>query len=243
MINPIKKIVDVHSHVLPMMDDGSKSLEMSVEMLIKANDAGTEKMVLTSHFYPHKESIDSFTKRREESLKILLDGIKNKNVPKLSIGAEVYYFYGISAASDIRELCYTGSDFLLIEMPFSKWNRADIDEIERLMVTQNVLPIIAHFERFIDFGNMKYIKQLKKMGCLIQTNSEFIIEKDTRKKALKLIKKGFIDLIGSDAHNTESRPINIKECVDILTENLSLETLDRLFYFSRIINKNTKNVN
>jgi len=121
-------MIDIHSHILPKMDDGSRSVEMSVEMLKESYNQGIDVICATSHFYPSKESPERFIERRKESF-LKLAPYLTKEMPIIRLGAEVQYFEGITNVELLPRLRIQGSNLLLIEMPFSKWSERMIKDV------------------------------------------------------------------------------------------------------------------
>jgi len=240
MKNAIKEyqktsVVDVHSHMLPMMDDGSRSVEESLELLGETCRQGVDTVVLTPHFYGDREAPESFLKRREASLQALKAGMANcpDPLPNIYIGAEIAYYFGMGSSEALPELCIGGTKCALIEMPFCAWTRADVEEIYSAMKNYGITPILAHIERFIGYGkNLKYLKELASRDILLQSNAEFFTDKKIRKKALKLLKGGFIKLIGSDCHNKDKRPQMIGDAINIIREELSEDYIKTIESFS-----------
>ena len=90
-------IIDFHSHVLPGIDDGSHSLEESIAMLRMEAEQGVSHVIATPHFYPRHDTPEDFLRKRREAEILLREEMeKHSNLPALSVGAEVYYFPGIS---------------------------------------------------------------------------------------------------------------------------------------------------
>ncbi len=201
--------------MLPKMDDGSSSTKESIEMLKESYSQGVTDVVLTSHFYPVDEKIEDFLERRDDSLKHLLSSIKDMDgIPKLHLGAEVAYYYGISSSSKIKECCFKGSNYLLLEMPFERWDNSIVDDVINLKNKYSLNVIIAHFERFLPYKNKKHIKILYQNGFILQSNCEFFIRNETRREAFKWLK--YIGLLGTDSHNMNKRRPNMKECLDLI---------------------------
>ena len=231
MKNAIKEyqrtnIVDVHSHILPKMDDGSRSVEESLALLSDAYRQGIDTVIMTPHFYGDRERPESFLARREASLKTLKAAIASydKPLPAICIGAEIAYYFGMGSSEALPGLCIEGTKCALIEMPFCAWSRSDVEEIYSAMKNFGITPILAHIERFIGYGkNLKYLKELASRDVLLQSNAEFFTDKKTRKKALKFLKSGLVKLIGSDCHNAEKRPQIIGDAINIIREELSGE--------------------
>ena len=112
--------VDFHSHVLPGIDDGSACLEQSIAMLQTEAEQGIEHVVATPHFYAHHDNPERFLRRREAAEARLREEMeRHPGLPKLSIGAEVYYFPGISNSDALKELTIDKKRCILIEMPVS----------------------------------------------------------------------------------------------------------------------------
>ena len=82
-------MIDFHSHFLPGMDDGSKSVQESLKMLSLARDSGVNQIVATPHFYASKESPEHFLRRRESSWETLKEALPD-DAPQIWLGAEVY---------------------------------------------------------------------------------------------------------------------------------------------------------
>lgn len=208
---------DVHCHILPAIDDGSKDVQMSLEMLKRESEQGIEGVIFTPHFYAFRNSPEAFIKRRDNALNKLADSFSSiPDVPKYTVGAEVHYFRGMSRTDGLESLCIGNSNYILIEMPFRDWQPVFIDEIEEISEVLGLQVIIAHIERYLD-QNRKLVKRLfDNPDILIQSNAEFFTDKKTSAKAIKLLKKGRIDLLGSDCHNLDERRPNLAEAMEII---------------------------
>ena len=184
-------MIDVHSHILPKIDDGSKSVEMSIEMMKQSYAQGIDTMIATPHFYISHIDVEHFVKRRQNAYDTLVEAIDGMtDMPKLNLGAEVLFFNGISVFDDLEKLTVNNNgEYLLLEMPFSKWNDKILREVESLMYDRKLKVIIAHIERFIDFQKgTNYINELLSLGPLVQMNGEYINGFFTKSKALSMIK-------------------------------------------------------
>ena len=108
--------VDFHSHILPGIDDGSASVQQSVEMLRMEAEQGIKYVVATPHFYPKHDTLEHFLARRTRAEARLREEMtKHTGLPEVSVGAEVYYFSGISESDAIRDLTIAGKKFILLE--------------------------------------------------------------------------------------------------------------------------------
>lgn len=222
-------IVDFHSHILPCVDDGSKSFEQTTEMLCETSNQGIKSIVATPHFYASSDIPEKFFKRREAALTKLLDIYNSfSSIPDIYIGAEVAYFPGMGNSSITKDLCIVGTDKILVEMPFDTWNDSVIEDIILLRDKEGLFPIIAHIERYIKYQEKGIIEFFRDNGILIQSNAEFFVNRRTRKKALNMLCDGKINLIGSDCHNTSTRKQNIGEAINIISEAFGDEAIEDL---------------
>ncbi len=211
-------IPDLHSHILPQMDDGSRSPEMTRAMLDGMAAQGVQQLAATPHFYPTKDGIDRFLDRRERAVSLLRTVYDPAVHPKLTLGAEVAYFHGISHADQIRAMTYLGTRFILIEMPFTRWERGVIEELLAIRDELDLLPIVAHIERYIFMQKHNTLPMLMENGILIQSNAEFFLDSHTRKKALKMLERGEIQFLGSDSHNLTDRKPNLGDAIAVIAE-------------------------
>ena len=219
------RIIDFHSHVLPGIDDGSRNAEMTKAMLEETYRRRIRKLVATPHFYPSRMEKESFLKRREAAARSLLNIYDKDTVPVVYLGAEVAFYPAIASTDGIRDLCIVGTDTLLVEMPFDRWSNADIDSILELRNTLSLNVVIAHIERYASYQRKDTLPYLVENGIFIQSNSEYFTSFGTRREALKLLEKGYIHVLGSDMHDTSSRPQNLDEAKDEIRKHLGVEYL------------------
>ena len=212
-------MIDFHTHILPNMDDGSDSVNTSIELLNILKNEGVKLVCLTSHFYPKQESIDDFIARRNKAFSML-----KYDDMKLKLGAEIHYYRGISTSEDIYKLCIENTNILLIELSFS----APINDnvIKELINLKNrgFRVILAHIERYnIDNGQLL---NMHNNGILFQCNSEVFDGFFSSRKYLKLLKNGLIDVIGSDTHNNTDRKPNYKKAMTVIENKLGASFLE-----------------
>ena len=224
-------VVDVHSHILPQMDDGSRSVEESLALLSDAQSQGIDTVIATPHFYGDRERPESFLARRSAAVNALKSAIAagSAPTPTIYLGAEIAYYFGMGSSEALTGLCIEGTRCALIEMPFCAWSQSEVDEIYSAMKNFGITPILAHIERFIGYGkNMKYLKEFASRDVLLQSNAEFFTDKKTRKKALKFLKSGFVKLLGSDCHNKDKRPQIIGDAINVIRKELSNEYINMI---------------
>ncbi len=227
---------DVHCHILPGIDDGSKDVNMSLEMLKLEADQGVEGVVFTPHFYAGNDFPERFIRRRDKSLNELKESLtKLPGCPRYTAGAEVHYFRGMSRVNGIESLCIGDSDYILIEMPFRDWQPVFVDEIEEISNVLGLRVIIAHIERYFNQSKRLVNRLIDNPNLLIQCNAEFFIDKKTSSKAIKFLKTGRIDLLGSDSHNLDDRKPNLDEALSIIEKHDKKGALDHIIRISRTI--------
>lgn len=212
-------MIDFHSHILPDIDDGSRSVKESVELLEKLSEQGIEKVIATPHFYADNETVNQFLERRRLALNSLSVEL-NSETPQILLGAEVRYYQGISHLENLRDLCIENSDLLLLEMPFCKWTEYTVKELAEISNIGGITVVLAHIERYLEFGNLQFLDNLLQLGVLMQVNASFFVELSTRRKALKMLKNQTIQLIGSDCHGMNHRPPRIDEAFDRIRKKL-----------------------
>ncbi len=221
-------VIDFHSHILPGIDDGSSSVETSLEMLSMSRQQGVELIVATSHFYADKDSIESFLGRRQQAYESLM-AEHQQNLPKIIPGAEVYYFDGISRTDKTMQLCIRGTNVLLLEMPFVTWTQSVLDEVGVLLRKRDCRVVIAHLERYQKIpGNKPWIDRLLQMPVIVQVNAEGLLDWRMRGSLVKMFKEGTARLLGSDCHNVSTRPPNLGEGREVLQKKLGSEILQQI---------------
>lgn len=226
-------IVDFHSHILPGIDDGSRSVEQSIAMLQKEAEQGIHRVIATPHFYAHSDDPKSFLQRREEAEEKLRTQMQqHAGLPELGIGAEVYYFNGISDSDVLLELTIDKKRYILIEMPMSPWTERMYRDLEGIWIRQGLMPVIAHIDRYITpFRTFGIPERLEDLPVLVQANAGFFLHRSTRSMARRMLKKGRIHLLGSDCHDLKDRAPNLGEAVDVIRKQSGEESLDRIAYY------------
>jgi len=207
-------MTDIHCHVLPHMDDGSRSAEESLAMLEALAAQGVDCVVATPHFYADENSPEEFLARRAASAAILAESWR-PGLPTLELGAEVGYFEGVSRCKEIDSLKIGDSGSLLLEMPYCRWSRRMLQEIRDLQ-TSRATVVLAHIERYLGWQDPKTWDALLEWGVLNQCNASFFLRWRTRCKAIRMLREGRIHLLGSDSHNMDARPPRLGEAWAVL---------------------------
>ena len=217
-------MIDIHTHILPHLDDGAKNTETSAAMLNSLKTQGVKTVVCTPHYYGRKSSPADFIKRRNA----MFEHIK-PHIPEgieVRLGAELH-FTGINMPEhdELIKLAIQGTKYILVEFPFTTaWAGELMEKLSDFIRDTGYTPIVAHAERYREVQkNPALISELIHMGCLIQVNASSFMDRREKKLAFALLKHGMVHCIGSDAHNMEGRAPNLTE---------AKETLEKAGYLS-----------
>lgn len=213
-------MIDIHSHVIPRIDDGAKDEEMAVSMLKIAEKGGTKKLVVTPHFmrgrfdYEYNEVTEEVEKLRRLA--------KDNNVEiEIYQGQEIYYsdkiveYYNRGSIGTIN-----GTRYMLIELPMVEFNLDQVvDNLYELQL-KGITPIIAHPERYRPFiKKPSLINKLIKEGCLFQLNTGSItgeFGRDVKKTAEAYLMNRVYNFIGSDGHRDTKRNTDLSQFLNIV---------------------------
>ena len=205
---------DIHTHILPGIDDGSRSVDMSLEMLKEEVRQGVKGIICTPHFYADSDTPREFWTRRQRAVESLAERIGEvENCPPIILGAEVHFYSGMSRSESLRNLTLGNTDYILVEMPFRHWNRSFVQEIRDIGNNLRLQVIIAHLNRYMDRDRDLLEELMFDTGALIQVNAEAFIDRSSRRKMTRLLKDGKIHFLGSDCHNMADRAPNLEEAV------------------------------
>ncbi len=233
---PAMGMADFHTHIIPGIDDGSRSAEMSIEMIKTSVEYGAGAIVLTPHFYATQDNPKHFFEKREKCMRTLASAGAGKLIP-IRYGAEVAFFDGIAETDELKKLRISGTKNILIEMPFHPWPQRVADEIMALNRNRDYQIILAHIERFFDYFKPETFDMFLSQGILMQSNAEFFIDQRTRKKALKLLEEGKIHILGSDCHNMTTRKPNLGEACEIISGRLGDGVIEEMVKRSHLLLK------
>lgn len=200
-------MVDIHCHIIPLVDDGSKSFEETMNMARQAEKLGYDKIVATPHYIDTDVKVTaSFI---EDSIKKLNKEFKKNNIDiKMYAGNEVFFANDMyKLLVDKKALKIGNTRYVLFEFPMFNSKPLNMkDEVYNLIVS-GYIPIIAHPERYI-FTKEAYSDfiELIDMGALMQINLgsiSGIYGKVAKSNVKKLLKKNMVHFIATDSHNSE----------------------------------------
>ena len=219
-------IVDIHSHIIPGIDDGSKSMEMTLEMLKNAEIEGIKEIVATPHYLlEYGEAKIEEVKDHVNKINLILE--KEKIDLKVYSGQEVYFTEKIIEdyiEGNIGTI--NDSRYMLIEFPMQKFDENTFDFLYELQV-RGIVPIIAHPERYKFFiENSFLINNFINEGYLFQVNAGSIEGKfgeRVKKTANMFLDNKIYSFIGSDAHNNTSRNTGLKNAITLIKQDINID--------------------
>ena len=226
--------IDLHSHILPQLDDGSDSVEMSLAMLYQMAEQGVDVVCATSHYYAKYNSIPTFCERRAEAME-RLSSVLTAELPRVLPAAEVAYFPHMEE-QDLTPLCIQGTRTLMLEMPFSDWTGLQLETVEALVLDCRYDVVLVHPERFcFSKSNRHKLEKLAELPIGLQVNAGSLLRWGTRRLALDLLQMAQYPLLGSDCHNLTSRPPNLKEGRKVVMQKLGEAFLKKIDWYGEWI--------
>lgn len=200
-----RSLTDLHTHILPQMDDGAQSLEISCAMLRKEKQSGVDRVMLTPHFYPLRETYEAFLQRRQQAWERLQQVWDSESMPQLQLGAEVRYSAAL-ADMDLAPLTLGGSEYLLLELSDQRLP-AHLYEVADRLLMRGITVVLAHVERCTYFREEPdRLLKLAEFGVLAQVSAGALQDKKDQGFAKACLKKGLAQMVSSDAHNLTDRP-------------------------------------
>lgn len=236
-------MIDFHTHILPGLDDGAQDVETSLKMLRVCAETGIDTVVASPHCHlTDQDEIPYFLEYRDESYKKLKAAISasGEKYPEIVLAAEVRIYDGFSKFENLDSLKITGTDYIILEMPYEPWKYDIFDEIFNI-TQRGFKPIMAHLDRFLD---QEYLfHELYSMDLLYQINSCAFLDKPTRKMMVNLMENQAVHIIGSDAHNLTDRKPDVAKACEVISKKFGEEYVNILEDNARRIleNKEIKN--
>lgn len=227
-------VVDIHSHILPGIDDGSKSMEQSVEMMEIAREEGIAAVIATPHNMPGKGKADKV--QVTGLIKELKEECEKQELfmPVLP-GCEIFYreeVLDLLEQGEIQTLNNTA--FVLVEFDYMS-ERSYIRNALKDILGLGFQPILAHVERYPSLmGNdYKEIKEFRRMHIRIQVNASSVCGnagKVVQKHVKRMLKEELVDFVATDAHGTHSRAPGMCSCTAQLRKWCKGEYVERILY-------------
>ena len=192
-------MIDIHTHILPEVDDGSTNLDSSIAMLSECVKQGTTDIILTPHY--RKEYKLKANELKEKFNKFKDCVAKSGFAVNLYLGQEVFIEKDYKTLfNDKSILSINDGKYVLIEFDYNV--KRDVTEVVYDLTRMGYTPIIAHIERYINY-DVDLAAEVKELGGFIQINAESLVGKQKRafgKKVKRLLKEDLVDFIASDYH-------------------------------------------
>ena len=199
-------MTDIHSHILFDVDDGSRNVEESIELLKKMKEIGFDNVILTPHYIQGSE-YNCENKEKKVKFKKIKSGLEKQGIDiNIYLGNEIFIndsIYELIKNNIIHTL--NNTRYVLVELPFHN-QIMNLEDIIYELKIKGLIPIIAHPERYSYFQkNYKEVDRLKEEGFLFQGNYASILGyygKESQKLLKYMLKKQYIDYLGTDIHRT-----------------------------------------
>ena len=229
-------MIDIHSHILPGVDDGAKDLSESLALLNIAQNDGITHMVATPHIHIGRFN-NSASQLYSELANLKAQALVNNIDIKLAVAAEVRLDVELMSLVLGNKLPFIGTlnsvNYLLLELPHSHVPQG-YDKFINWLAKQNIKVIIPHPERNRDIQvNPFYIDRLKQLGCDFQLTASSIEGAwgETAKNiSIDMLKKGLVTYVASDAHSVKRRPPILSKAKKIVSELIGQNDAHDLFF-------------
>ena len=200
-------LTEHHCHILPQIDDGSDSVEMSLKMIGAMKAQGVERIVATPHFYAHREKgVAAYLEKRAHAHEKLIQA--DASCGEILLGAEIAIEHGLSQLPDLDKLRIADTNYMLLELPYASFSHWLLEEIGDIAYEYHVTPVIAHIHRYLEYYSKAELEEVLKTDAVFQINNEAFGNYKERHFVKSLIKEGYPYLFGSDAHDMSGRKPN-----------------------------------
>jgi len=193
---------DLHSHLIPSIDDGVKDLDSSIDIIRQFQELGFKKIITTPHIMSHRfpNTKEGITKAYEL---VRAELIEKKIDIELEVAAEYYYDEHFIKLIENKELMSFGDNYILFELSYTV-KPFILEQTVAKLLNAGYRPILAHPERYTYYNSESHYKWLKEMGLFFQINmisTQDFYGKKVRKAVEKIIDLGMVDFVGSDVHS------------------------------------------
>jgi len=205
-------LVDLHSHILPGLDDGARTIDETIALAKQSVQEGVTHMVCTPHVHP--SVFDNTESTIQEAFEAAVDAIHQHNIPlKMAYAAEVRLSIEIIEWIQAKSIPFLGSldnkKVLLLELPHSHIP-AGTDNLVNWLTNQGIQPVIPHPERNREImANYEKVRWLKNLGCLFQMTAGAVtgrFRKESEDIAWRMLEDDLVTYVASDLHNLHKRP-------------------------------------
>ncbi|MCR4902195.1 MAG: hypothetical protein K6A23_04995 [Butyrivibrio sp.] len=249
----LTEMADIHCHLLPYVDDGAADTDEAYELILNEYAQGVRLIIITVHLrYGMFDTDVSNVLKHFDNLKSMLSQENMKDL-EVFVSREYYCDERFEAildgyASGAEKIIYEDKEYfpkkeimpigknncILLEFSSGKIQKNEFEVFIKKSVSAGLTPIIAHVERYpAVWSNMTLVDNMKNYGAYIQVNADSILGKESRQRvdvARTLLKSGALDIVCSDAHDTEFRTPNMKKCYKYLKSKFGKDTAAKLMH-------------
>lgn len=224
-------MIDFHSHIIPEIDDGSRSIEETMLLIKEAKEAGFTTIISTSHYLPGQYEFDEAS--RKQFLDVIQMGANNLGIDiELCLGSEIYVSYDmVDLLKEHNASTINGTNYVLFELPMQT-EMPNLKNIIYNLLGNGYRPIIAHPERYAYVKeDPNWLLEYLELGVLFQSNYASIIGlygKEAQKTVKLLLKNNMIHFLGSDVHKAKTIYAKMPEILQELRKILERDQIKKL---------------
>ncbi len=220
-------MIDFHSHILPNVDDGSKSYEETIQLLKEAKNAGFDKIISTSHY-----AQDCFEVPEYKRNGVIDELNEEENLPQIFLGSEIFLTFNIlELLHEYKASTINKTNYILFELPL-RHQFINLKTVLNKLKEENYRLILAHPERYsVVQKDFKFLYELQEMGVLFQSNYASILGVyglSAKLTVKKMLKNHLVSFLGTDVHRANSIYPKVPLAIEKISKIISNEELEDL---------------
>ena len=224
-------MIDFHTHILPNIDDGARSIEETIELVQEAQKVGFEAIISTSHYM--EGYYETNVPEREMWINVIYQKLQEENLNmKLYLGNEIYLSENLVSLLEEGKACtINDTSYVLFEMPLNI-EPMNMYNVIYEMIQHKLVPVLAHPERYTFIQQEpEIVAELIEKGVLIQSNYASILGyygKKAQVMVKKFLQSNMVHFLGSDVHRPNTIYPRIPQILTELTKIVGEEKLEQL---------------
>lgn len=227
---------DIHSHILPNIDDGAENIQEALDLLNLLKEDGVTKVLATPHFYPQDTNLEEYLKLSKKIFQAVKKVTENKELPEIFLGCELLYYDSIGMSEAVSNLCLNNSKYLLLELTDNCINNKLYENILLLKTEIGITPIIAHIERYYRAKEYKkFLKFISENNIPVQINATSFFMPMFKRPLKRLLNCDIFIVLGSDTHSVDARPPKISEALKFIEKKYGLEIKEKIIRNSNLL--------
>ena len=227
--------IDIHTHILPGIDDGAKDWDVCLEMLRRSHESGVEAVIATPHYLPWRKNYSP------KQIEDLCSQAKKKLLEKHGITMDIYsgneIYYTVDAIQNLKEekmLTLGHSRYALVEFGCETSYQVIYRAVKDFREA-GYIPIVAHVERCDCLRNPERLQQIREVGALLQMNVEALkgsLFSNKSRWAKKRLMQEQIDFLASDMHDLSERTPMLEKELHWVLKKLKPKYQKELLYIN-----------